>query len=376
MNILSLGLYNYRNFSQVEEIGLPTNSLLVAVAPNATGKTNFLEALVMLLRGKSWRASNQECVGWGGDSFIVKGEVERGGNVSTLGVRYHLPTRKLRIERDGVPISPMTFYSQYPLVLFLSEDVFLFTRGPAVRRNFMNRALVGDHQYIFALIQYQRVLKQRNTAIKKVNSFSEIESWTELLIEHGIMLWRARKNMIAYIGIQLSDLYERLSNEKLDFSVELITSVEESDNFRAALEKSFEHERHYGYTIYGPHRDDIIITVSGRPAHVTLSQGQLRTVALALKIATFFYLESKTGEKPILLLDEALSELDENRQILLLKNLPEAQILLTCATVPKSVLNSRDIQLLDLRSILIDKKGVEENEKIINQKQEDLVAVG
>ncbi|MCH8748634.1 hypothetical protein IH781_02690, partial [Patescibacteria group bacterium] len=165
MNITSLTLHNFRNFWQSPEIDLPRGALLVAAAPNATGKTNFLESLVVLLRGKSWRGATEDCVRWGQESFTVRGEVEHGGIKSQLAVRYHRPTKKLRIEEDGSPASPITFFSHYPFILFLPEDSFLFAGGPALRRNFLNQTLVCSPAYVSALVQYQRALRQRNAAL-------------------------------------------------------------------------------------------------------------------------------------------------------------------------------------------------------------------
>src|SRR5688572_18239677 len=118
MYIKQLALTNFRNFTDVDEIIFPENSFLVAAAPNATGKTNFLEALTMLLRGKSFRASNEECVRWGADSFVVRGEVVSNSGQAHIAVRYYTPTHKLRIEENGIPASPVTFFSHYPYILF------------------------------------------------------------------------------------------------------------------------------------------------------------------------------------------------------------------------------------------------------------------
>lgn len=352
MNITQLGLYNFRNFTQVDEILLPPDSLLIAAAPNATGKTNFLEALVVLLRGKSWRVSHSECVQWGQDGFTVRGVVHKLDKDTELAVQYHTSSRRLRVEENTVPASPVTFYSNYPLILFLPEDTFIFSRGPAARRNFLNRTLVSRSHYVAALVQYQRALKQRNVALKGARAYSDIAVWTDMLVEHGKAVWQHRVEFIAYVKTHLNELYQQLSGEAAEFSVTLQQSGDE-ESLATSLEQLFTQEHRYGYTLAGPHRDDLVITMNGRSVDSTLSRGQLRSLTIALKIASWRYIYSVTGEKPIVLLDEVLSELDAGRQAALLSHLPEAQIIMTCTAIPRGMQTERDVHLLDLRSILL-----------------------
>lgn len=351
MNITKLALYNFRNFTQVDEIVLPVDSLLIAAAPNATGKTNFLEALVMLLRGKSWRAGYAECVQWGQDNFTVRGVVSRTDAEAELAVQYHEPSRRLRVEENSTPASPVTFYSHYPLILFLPEDTFIFSRGPAARRNFLNRTLISRPQYVAALVQYQRVLKQRNMALKAARQYSDVAAWTDLLVEHGRVLTRQRQEFVVYIKTHVNGIYEQLSAESCDFDV-VLHQGEEDGSLATVLEQSFAHERRYGYTLAGPHRDDVAITTDDRPVAAVLSQGQVRSLVMALKIASWRYIHSVTGEKPIILLDEVLGELDLTRQAALLHHLPTAQAILTCTEIPESVHGHAHAHVLDLRLIL------------------------
>lgn len=351
MNITRLALYNFRNFTQVDEIGLPSDALLIAAAPNATGKTNFLEALVVLLRGKSFRATHKECVQWGQDSFVVRGTIQHTTTETELAVQYHEPSRKLRVEENGVPASPVTFYSRYPLILFLPEDTFIFVRGPAARRNFLNRTLISRPHYVAALVQYHRILKQRNVALKGAREYSDISAWTELLLEHGRILSQHRQEFVVYVTTHLNEIYGQLSGETLEFIVELNQS-EGDEPLAALLERSFDHERRFGYTLFGPHREDLSISINNRPVAAVLSQGQTRSLVMALKIASWRYIYSVTQEKPIILLDEVLSELDPLRQTALLRHLPAAQIIVTATEVPASVEHQDNVHLLDLGLIL------------------------
>lgn len=352
MQIQELALYHFRNFEYVETLEFPAGALLVAAAPNATGKTNFLESLVVLLRAKSFRAELEGCVSWGEDEMTVAGAVERQGKCSQVRVHYQRETRKLRVEEDQQLVSPVTFYAAYPLVLFLPDDTFLFYRGPAVRRNFMNHVLVSEPAYLAALVQYQRVLRQRNAALKTARSFGEVAAWTQLLSEQAAVVWRHREALTAFLRSHLDEVYGALSGETRFFQVEWLPGAARPAEFWEELKAAWGDESRYHYTLFGPHRDDLAITTEGREVATALSRGQMRGLTVALKIVSWRFLRHVTGEAPLLLLDEVLSELDETRQTQLLGHLPAAQILLTCTKLPKVLHERSDVHLLDLRAIM------------------------
>lgn len=370
MYIKHLALTNFRNFVDVEEITFPEQSFLVAAAPNATGKTNFLEAIAMLLRGKSFRASAEECVRWGEDSYLLRGEVVSQAGEARLAVQYHQPTRKMRIEENGAPASPVTFFSHYPYILFLPDDTNLVIGGPALRRNFLNHILVSLPSYLPALVQYHRALKQRNALLKQGGATHELDAWTDVLIEHSGPLWNQRESFTQFINAQLSEIYQSLTGEELPFKAVLVTSAS-PEEYRSKLQESLAYEQRVGFTLHGPHRDDVAITTQGRPLRAALSRGQLRSVVIALKIAAYRFIYKTTKEQPLLLLDEVLSELDDKRQATLLKNLPATQILLTCTNVPDILHERGNVHLLDLRSILVEKEAMSPTLKVEQPQVED-----
>ncbi len=351
MTVVSLALHNFRNFTKVEEIILPPAALLVAAAPNATGKTNFLEALVVLLRGKSWRAPHAQCVQWEKESFTLRGTIKHADQEAQLAVHYHAPSRRLRVEENGVPASPVTFYSHYPLILFLPEDTFMFSRGPAARRNFINRTLVSRPHYVAALVQYQRALQQRNSALKGAAHYQDIAAWTDILITHGHTVWQLREEFISYLQTHTNELYEQLSGEPASFTVTL-HRPSGTEMSAEMFGRTFAQEQRYGHTLTGPHRDDMTVEIGGRPVENVLSRGQLRSLTSALKVASWRYIESITGETPLLLLDDVLSELDIDRQTALLSHLPKAQVVVTCTSVPEILFKQPNVHRLDIRSIL------------------------
>ncbi len=354
MRVSSLSLHNFRNFKSTEDIVFPKGALLVAVAPNAVGKTNFLEAVVMLLRGRSFRARSEECVKWGEDAFLVRGEIKRGGGISDVAVQYQSSSRKMHIKENGTPVSPVVFYSHYPFVLFLSEDTYMFARGPAARRNFFNTALVSSPQYLSAVVQYHRALRQRNTALKTAQSPDDVAAWTSLLIEYAQQVWLHRNAFVDYLSANVNDLYAQMFGEELEFAIDLSTGAPDPDRFAELLHDAWKYERNYRYTLYGPHRDDLRVLIDGRSLNSSLSRGQMRGLVISLKVAAYGYVKQVSGQKPIMLFDEVLSELDGDRQRLLLHHLPDHQTLLTCTSIPDEVRRRDGVQMLDLQSIIDD----------------------
>jgi len=367
MYLERLSLAHFRNFNQTEQISFPSGHLLIAAAPNATGKTNFLESMFVLLRGRSWRARTDECVQWGAQGFVLQGEVHSGLGTAQLQVTYDIQQRTVRLEEDQLPVSPVTLFTKYPVVTFFPEDTFIFSRGPEQRRNFLNQVLMSTPSYVAALVQYYRVLKQRNAALKNAGTFTDIAPWTELLITHATTLIKYRRALALFLENHVSDLYRDISGEEQQFTVKLRTTGEEA--LLASLEKNFNEEQRYGHTMSGPHRDDVVVTTAGHPVSSALSRGQIRSLVIALKLAATNYLRQTITEEPLVLLDDVLSELDEARQEILLSHLPSTgQILITCTHIPKTIQKRSDAHFLDLRAILQPQHTVpitEENEQPI-----------
>lgn len=368
MVIKTLTLRSFRNFQQVEELAFPQQPMLVAAAPNATGKSNFLEAIMVLLRGKSFRARLDECVQWGEEMFFLQGDVNHNQQSSSrIVVRYSQPERSLKIEEDGQISSPVTFYSRYPLVLFLPEDTFLFHRGPVGRRNFFNQVLASFPTYLSALVQYHRALKQRNAALKDARNLDDVQVWTDLVVEYAGSLWQQRQLMIDFLSAHINELYGQLMGREVSCQIRLVAGTPNPASFADDIVKGWKYEKRYRYTIYGPHRDDLEVLVDGREVRAGLSRGQMRGLVLALKLAAYRFIKQTSGQTPLLLLDEVLGELDGEHQRRLLNNLPPTQTLLTSTTVPETLRERDDVYLLDLRSIVLPVAPVEEEKSPVAQ---------
>lgn len=363
MKIKKLSLYHFRNFDFVEQLDFPESNLLVAAAPNATGKTNFLESLVVLLRGKSFRSGLDECVRWGERELKVQGVVERSGEEARLSAAYQTERRRLVLEENQEPVSPVAMYARYPLVMFLPQDTFLFARGPAARRNFFNHVLISRPAYVSALVQFQRVLRQRNAALKTAADTSGVEAWTQLLVRYGEIVWQERRSFTGFLASHAARLYQELTGEERTFTVQFVPGARHPEAYAQELKDAWPEERRYHYTLAGPHRDDLEIFTEGRLVQSVLSRGQMRGLVVALKVASWHFLHQVAEEKPLLLLDEVLSELDEDRQAQLLTHLPKGQVLLTCTQVPEAVAGREGVHFLDLRKLAGAGQKAEAREK-------------
>ena len=358
MYITNLSLQHFRNFREVESITFPARGLLVAVAPNAVGKTNFLESIYFALRGKSWRAQTGECVQWGEDSFGISLDLKRTQGESRLAARYDAQRKVLALLENGVPASLATFYSQYPLLVFLPDDTFMFYRGPSQRRNFLNTTLTALPHYFSSLVQYHRALRQRNAALKTASQASDLEVWNRLLVEHSEPIWNQRRLFIDFLTMQLPQVYRDIGGEEGRLEIRFVPGVNTSADFLATLAQAWPQETRYKHTLYGAHRDDMTIWYEGHQVQTALSRGQMRLLVIALKIVAYRYVEKLTGEEPLFLLDEVLSELDDGRQRRLLGHLPSSQILLTCTRLPAELKKRADVHMIDLRAILAPPDGI------------------
>lgn len=257
----------------------------------------------------------------------------------------------------------------------------MWHRGPGARRNFLNTALISSSQYLAGVVQYQRALRQRNAALKTSTSRASIDAWTELLAQHAGVVWSLRQTFTKYLQTRLSELYRELFGEHHEFTVELVPGAADPDKYLELLGEAWPYEQKYRYTLYGPHRDDIRVLANGRPVAAALSRGQIRSLVIAMKLATHSFVRKITKQEPLVLFDEVLSELDEKRQLSLLQHLPAAQIILTCTALPGSIRERPGVQLLDLRRIIDssetsnDSIGAPEHVKVTAEAQEEKVSV-
>lgn len=317
---------------------------------NAQGKTNLLEAMWLFTGGRSFRgARDGELVAFGQDK-------------ATLNLQFYSEEREQEAELtvqngrrsaalNGVPKrSPAELVGKFRAVLFSPEHLSLIKSGPALRRNFMDAALCQvKPAYAPLLSRYNHTLVQRNALLKDIPRHAELldtlEIWDDRLARYGDAIAKERASYIEKLEGPARELYAGISENKECFGIQYQKSAE---NLREALAAARRDDLQSGHTTVGPHRDDLEVTVDGVSARAFGSQGQQRSLVLALKLAEADVLEQESGETPVILLDDVMSELDTGRQNYLLNRLDGRQVFLTCCE-PDAVKRLEDGALFEVR---------------------------
>lgn len=342
MYIEKLALRNYRNYSQLD-LNLHPN-MNIFMGQNAQGKTNILESIYYLSLGKSHRSNkDSEIIAWDKEDAFIQGKVISKSQEKTIEIGLSKKQKK-KIKVNGVLLRKKgDLLGKLNTILFSPEDLKLIKEGPNERRNFMDREISHlKPRYYYALIEYNKVLQQRNYLLKKIRSNSSFEEtlpiWDEQLVEIGSKIVQTRMYFLKKInGISKkihTEITDGLENIELFYQSTLLSNskdIKNTDNiFYKKLKNSHNIDIQRGTTTIGPHRDDIKININKIDVRSFGSQGQQRTAALSLKLSVFELIYSETGEYPIFLLDDVMSELDEKRQQKLLSTLKHVQSFITC----------------------------------------------
>ncbi|NPV70007.1 MAG: DNA replication/repair protein RecF [Firmicutes bacterium] len=342
MIVQRLAFSNFRNYHLAGIEPSPERNVLWGA--NAAGKTNALEAIVVLATGRSPRTSRDaDLVRWGEQGFHVKAVLARKVGPVTLEVGYDDSAQKV-VRINGAPQKTGALLGNLRVVSFFPDDVYVIKGSPALRRRLVDITLSQDNPtYYYRLIQYQKVLLQRNSLLRqwsgRVVPDDLVEPWDAQLSRIGASIMLRRAAAIAFMGREGSEVYSRISGgERLEvvYSPSVPVSGGEdvgtvSARMLEALRSSRSEDSRRGSTGTGPHRDDILVRVNGSDARLFASQGQQRTAILALKAAEMRLLEERSGESPVLLLDDVFSELDDARQASVVREMTAGvQSFITC----------------------------------------------
>lgn len=338
MEITKLQLFNFRNYQ--EESFEFSNGLNVLIGKNAQGKTNALEAVLYFAIGKSFKnIKDKELIYFGKENGNIKIEIKK--KYSKLKIdSYLFQKEKKSIKINSIPIKRIgELFTQFNAVYFAPDELRLVKETPQDRRRFMDIDISQTSKvYFYNLGQYEKVLANRNKLLKDCKNKQELEATIDIwnrqlaLIASNIILYRLRflkalSPIAQKIHSYLTDNQEILS---LSYTGETGESKEDIyNNLLKKLEENFEKDYALGHTGIGPHRDDIKIKINDKDVKLFASQGQQRTCALSLKLSELEIMENASGEKPVLLLDDVLSELDETRKLKLLKLAKNYQTILT-----------------------------------------------
>ncbi len=350
MRITRLKLANYRNYEGLDLEPHPGLTLLFG--DNAQGKTNALEAVYLCAAGRSHRTNHDsELVMRGKEAAYIRADVLRGGIERRIEVRLMRNGRK-QIRIDGAAIARMgDLMGCLNAVLFSPEELALVKEGPNARRRFLDVLLCQTSRaYFYSLVSYQRALSQRNALLKEGKGegksfFCQLEVWEEQLALHATALHSSRKSAMEQIAPAAAAMHNRIAGNSEALSLRYRGDLYGRE-LKEALAASREDDLRRKLTGRGPHRDDFSVLVNGADLRAFGSQGQQRTAALSIKLAEAACMEQMSGEQPVLLLDDVLSELDAGRQKRLMDAVSGCQVLLTCASPPRGVAADKRLRVL------------------------------
>lgn len=333
MRINSLKLNNFRNYSALELS--PCEGITVFWGDNAQGKTNLLESLYLCCTGRSHRThSDRELIKWNEDVCRVSVIAERRDGTHTVDISIPVSARRV-IKVNGSPIARSgELMGHVTGVLFSPEDLRTVKDGPAERRRFIDMALSQLYPaYYYCLQRYLRALKQRNEALRTMSA--TLESWDMQLATYGSELVRYRSAYISRLSEAAKRVHSDISIEKEALEIRYQPSIagDTHDDVIRALIASRASDMRRMTTTVGAHRDDIALFIDDMDVRAFGSQGQQRTAALSMRLGELAVMEEISGERPVLLLDDVMSELDPFRRRALLSHIEGIQVLVTCTDI-------------------------------------------
>lgn len=327
----------------------PVPGVNIVYGRNAQGKTNLLEAFWLFTGGKSFRgAKDGETVTFGRDKALLHMQFKANEREQEAEITIE---KRRSVSLNGIPQSSVSgLAGHFCAVVFSPTHLSLIKGGPEERRRFLDAAYCQLRPgYIRILSDYQKTLAQRNALIKEMRqsggSDRELEIWNERLAKTGTQVFAARSAYIRKLSVHAANIYEGFSGGKEPLSIhyrsaagdENTAAHEVYERLLSLLESNRETDLAAGFTTVGPHRDDLDIEISGLSSRTYASQGQQRSAVLSLKLAEASVLREVTGEQPVALLDDVMSELDVFRQDYILNQLHGWQVFLTCCD-PSAVL--------------------------------------
>jgi DNA replication and repair protein RecF len=332
VHLSHLRLRDFRNYGRLDVEFTPGFHLLLG--NNAQGKTNILEAIYLLSTLRSFRGvASAQMVRHGQSGFFVGGKTHHAGDHE---IKIYWSAKERNLGIDGRPIRRMSeFVGVFRSVVFCSEDIQL-VKGPASRRRrYLDLLLTQTHPTYLPLLQrYVRSVRSRNALLKhRVIDPSALEAFTQEMVATGNELITLRQKILPEISPIACDAYRRITNAAEEFRLDYASSVR--SDFAVELRKQEARERAMRTTLVGPHRDELLLTLDAKSAAQFGSEGQKRSVAIALKMAQAEYLTQVHGSPPVLLIDDIMGELDVKRRSGFLPLLRRAhqsrsQVFMTC----------------------------------------------
>jgi DNA replication and repair protein RecF len=357
----SIHLENYRNIEKSTIEFSPGINILYG--DNAQGKTNVIEAVYSFTKGRSFReAKDREILRWGEEWYSYEISYSDFGGDHTLAYRYYDKNR-IRLY-DGYKIEKLyEMIGKFRAVLFCPEHIKIVKGAPSDRRTFINVALSQlDQMYLKRLAYYDSLLENRNTLLKNKDLSDEemlfqTSVWSKYLAETASYICIERKKYIDFLEKSVNEYMLEMTGQKEHITITYRCDIKDNDFICAENAKKIENifydllvsniqrERYMQNTLFGIHKDDYDICINENPAKIYASQGQQRSLTLALKLAEGKISKDITGDYPVFLFDDVLSELDRKRRDYILKNLKDRQIIITTCE-PNSLRSIKNAHLI------------------------------
>lgn len=333
MYIKNIKLQNFRNYIK-QEITLE-KGINLFYGNNAQGKTNVIESIFLCSIGKSFRAKkDKELINFEKNNLFLEINYEKKDRTGKI--KYLIQNDNKEIFVNDIKLKKLSeLLGNINIVLFSPEDINIIKDGPDKRRRFLNiliSQLRPNYVYVYNL--YQKTLEQKNTYLKKITIDRKdddlLNIYDEKLAEYAEVINKYRNEFINKLKEKIENIHKNVTEEKETLRIKYISDCYEKEKYLLALKSNREKDIERGFTSCGVHRDDIYFFINGKKVDVFGSQGQQRTTILTLKLAELEVIKDEIGESPVLLLDDFMSELDNNRKMNFLKNIKNTQIIITC----------------------------------------------
>ncbi|MDD4564442.1 MAG: DNA replication/repair protein RecF [Eubacteriales bacterium] len=366
MYLKKIELKNFRNYEK-QEI-LFDEKINIITGKNAQGKTNLLESLYIMSLGKSFRTNRDiDMIGFGKDYFRAKSTSIKDGRELEIEISIGKEGKIIKINGSKAERN-IDILENVFMVVFSPEDLKIVKEEPEKRRRFIDRELCQlKPVYYKNLGRYKKILHQRNSLLKQQEINEDLLSvWDENLAEYGAKIIQERSRFIEKLSEIGKDISKSITNgkEMLEISYEANVDKKESLDeqiyyLKKAIRKNIKYDIFRRNTSVGPHKDDLKLSIEGIDIRRFGSQGQQRTAALSLKLAEIEMIKEETGVSPILLLDDVLSELDQERQRFLIGSMDEIQIFITTTELNEELKKN----MLEGKAFFVENGKVTEMEK-------------
>lgn len=355
MYVKYLNLINFRNYTELNiELCNGTN---VFVGDNAQGKTNILEALYYTSIGKSHRANkDKELINWNASETYIKTYISKERLDKKIEIKIFKEGKK-GININSIKITKLQeLVGVLNVVMFSPEDLDIVKDSPSYRRRFLDIELCKlNSKYYYSLSMYKKVLNERNTVLKKYNSNPDmLDIYDIQLSDLGSYIIKERFRYIENLNEKGKVIHSEITQNKEEIEFKYLTLIKSGSDIKDQLYNMLINNRKKDIerrvTSVGPHRDDFSILINGMDVKTFGSQGQQRTSVLSIKFASLYIIKDLSGEYPLLLLDDVLSELDTKRQEYILNSIKDVQTLITCTGISdiKSHLSSTIFKIFNV----------------------------